>query len=54
MSSYSIEDLKELYSRLNNKGLSKKVIREEIEAYVVAEDIDAESIKTKLIEFCSR
>ena len=54
MSSYSIEDLKELYSRLYNKGLSKKVIREEIEAYVVAQDIDAESIKTKLIEFCSR
>jgi len=50
--SYSMEDLKGLYSKLYSQGLSVNVIAQEMEAYVVARDIPASSITTKLRQFC--
>jgi len=51
-SSVSLEGLKGLYEMLNEQGLSDLVIQQEMEAYVVARDIPASSINTKLRQFC--
>jgi len=52
-SSWSQDQLSQLFSNLKNIGLDSITIQEEMEAYVVASDIPARDIKSKLIEFCS-
>ena len=51
-SSVSLEGLKGLYVMLKEQGLSDLTIQQEMEAYVVAEDVPASSIEQKLREFC--
>jgi len=51
-SSVSLEGLKGLYAMLKEQGLSDLTIQQEMEAYVVAEDVPASSIEQKLREFC--
>jgi hypothetical protein len=51
-SSVSFEGLQELYAMLDKQGLSDLVIQQEMEAYVVAEDVPASSIEEKLRQFC--
>jgi hypothetical protein len=50
--SYDKERLAQLRSRLKAKGLHEQTIMEELEAYVVSEDIKAPSITRKLRQFC--
>ena len=50
--SYSLDELRSLYSGLNEDGLSNIVIQQELEAYVVAKDISAATISTKVRQFC--
>jgi len=50
--SYDKERLAQLRSRLKAKGLHEQTIMEELEAYVVSEDIKATSITRKLRQFC--
>lgn len=52
-SSLSTEDLKKLVSVLEKDGLSSHSILIELEAYVVARDIEASSIADKVREFCT-
>ena len=52
-SSYTPEQLSELVRVLVEDGLSQEDILMEVEAYVVAQDIDATSISNKLNEFCN-
>jgi hypothetical protein len=51
-SSVSLENLQGLYSMLEEQGLSDLKIQQEMEAYVVAEDVPASSIEQKVREFC--
>ena len=48
----SLEGLQGLYAMLEEQGLSDLVIQQEMEAYVVAEDVPASSIEQKVREFC--
>jgi hypothetical protein len=50
--SYDEERLAQLRSRLKARGLHEDTILEELEAYVVSEDITAPSITRKLRQFC--
>lgn len=52
-SSLSAEDLKDLISSLEKDGLSSRSILIEVEAYIVAKDIEASSIANKVREFCT-
>jgi hypothetical protein len=52
-SSLSAEDVKDLISSLEKDGLSSRSILIEVEAYIVAKDIDASTIASKVREFCS-
>ena len=52
-SSLSAEDLKNLISSLEEDGLSSPSILIEVEAYIVAKDIEASSIANKVREFCT-
>tara|TARA_R110001606_G_C15199868_1_gene631568 strand:+ start:320 stop:865 length:546 start_codon:yes stop_codon:yes gene_type:complete len=51
-SSVSFEGLQELYAMLDEQGLSDLVIQQEMEAYVVAEDVPAATISAKVRQFC--
>jgi len=53
LSSWSQDRLIILYNTLEEGGLDEISIQEEMEAYVVASDISATVIGSKLIEFCS-
>ena len=48
------ERLEEVFEMMVNDGLDPKTIVEEIEAYIVAYEVPADSIRTKLIETCSK
>ena len=52
-SSFTSDQLKSLVQTLENDGLSATAILIELEAYIVAEDIEASSIANKVREFCS-
>ena len=52
-SSLSAEEVKNLVSVLEKDGLSPSSILIELEAYVVARDIDASTIADKVREFCT-
>ena len=52
-SSFTAEQLTELVKILAEDGLSEEDILMEVEAYVVAQDIDATSISNKINEFCN-
>ncbi len=52
-SSLSSDQLKSLVQTLENDGLSTTAILIELEAYIVAKDIEASSIANKVREFCS-
>tara|TARA_B100000925_G_scaffold162682_1_gene122156 strand:+ start:745 stop:1287 length:543 start_codon:yes stop_codon:yes gene_type:complete len=52
-SSYTEEQVEDIVSWLTDEGLSEENILMEVEAYVVAQDIDATSISNKIKEFCN-
>jgi hypothetical protein len=52
-SSLSTDQLKSLVATLENDGLSATAILIELEAYIVAKDVEASSIANKVREFCS-
>jgi hypothetical protein len=52
-SSLTTEQLKNLMESLKNDGLSYTSIMIEVEAYIVAKDIEASSIANKVREFCT-
>ena len=49
-----MERLEELFEMMVEDGLDPLTIVEEIEAYIVAYEVPADSIRTKLIETCSK
>ena len=53
-SSLTAEQVKSLIKSLENDGLSSTAVLIELEAYIVAKDIEASSIANKVREFCSR
>ena len=52
-SSFTEDQLSQLYEMMKEDGLDELTIQEELEAYTVAKDISAADIRSKLIEFCS-
>jgi hypothetical protein len=52
-SSLTTEQLKNLMESLKNDGLSYTSIMIEVEAYIVAKDVDASTIASKVREFCT-
>jgi hypothetical protein len=52
-SSFTTEQVKSLIKTLENDGLSASAILIELEAYVVAKDVEASSIANKVREFCT-
>tara|TARA_B100000900_G_C20473940_1_gene672551 strand:- start:407 stop:949 length:543 start_codon:yes stop_codon:yes gene_type:complete len=52
-SSFTPDQLRELVRVLSEDGLSQEDILIEVEAYVVAKDIDASSIAGKIKDFCN-
>ena len=52
-STFTEEQLSQLYSMMKEDGLDELTIQEELEAYTVAKDIPAADIRSKLIEFCT-
>lgn len=53
-STIPMERLDELFEMMVNDGLDPMTIVEEIEAYIVAYEVPADSIRKKLIETCSK
>lgn len=51
-SSVSLKNLQSLYDMLDAQGLSEFKIQQELEAYVVAQDVPASSIEQKIRQFC--